>query len=177
MKGIGQVEGQRGGGCNGAGINQLAIGWGHGLAQLPKEDFRAGQQQSCKPYQQQFQQHWATALHPPGLWLRWGGGSVETVDPQSTQSERGDAQRHCLQRRKDRITTAVSISQPTKTWKKYFKVKKKIIFYYSGFRGWYQLKLFLVSLIYIRFHHPCIWLLSLCSFDVWARFDLWFSSL
>lgn len=98
VQGVGQVEGQRGGGGDGAGVDQPAGGRGHGLAQLPQEDFGAGQQQSGEPHQQQLQQHRAAALHPPGLRLGRGGGGVETIDTQSTQSEGGDAQRHSLQR-------------------------------------------------------------------------------
>lgn len=96
VEGVGQVEVQWGGGCDGAGVNQPTRGGGHSLAQLPQEDFGAGQQQSSEPHQQQLQQHRAAALHPPGLWLGGRGGGVETVDAQSTQSEGGDAQRHKL---------------------------------------------------------------------------------
>lgn len=98
VEGVRQVEGQGGGGGDGAGVDQPAGGWGHSLAQLPKEDLGAGQQQGCEPHQQQLQQHRATALHPTSLRLGRGGGSVETVDAQSAQSEGGDAQRHGLRR-------------------------------------------------------------------------------
>ena len=98
VEGVGQVEGQRGGGGDGAGVHQAAGGRGHGLAQLPQEDLGAGQQQSGEPHQQQLQQHRAAALHPPGLRLGRGGGGVETIDAQSAESEGGDAQRHGLQR-------------------------------------------------------------------------------
>lgn len=109
MEGVGQVEGQRGGRGDGAGVDQPAGGRGHGLAQLPQEDLRAGQQQSGEPHQQQLQQHRAAALHPPSLRLRRGGGGVETIDTQSAQREGGDAQRHGLQGRETtRVSTSVS---------------------------------------------------------------------
>lgn len=123
MEGVGQVEGQGGGERDGAGVDQPAGGRGHGLAQLPQEDFGAGHQQSGKPHQQQLQQHRAAALHPPGLRLGRGGGGVETVDPQSTQSEGGDAQRHGLRRRGGQnnsqslagvLSFCFSLHQPTK---------------------------------------------------------------
>lgn len=55
VKGVWQVEGQRRGGGDSAGIDQPASGLGHSLAELPQEDFRAGQQQRAKPHQQQLQ--------------------------------------------------------------------------------------------------------------------------
>lgn len=99
VEGVGQVEGQRRGGGDAAGVDQPAGGGGHGLAELPQEDLRAGQQQSGQPHQQQLQEHRAAALHPPSLRLGRAGGGVETIDAQSAQSEGGDAQRDDLQGR------------------------------------------------------------------------------
>lgn len=96
VEGVRQVKVERGGGCDGAGVHKPTGGWGHSLAQLPQEDLRAGQQQRRQPHQQELQQHRATALHPPCLWLGGGGGGVEAVDAQSAQCEGGDAQRHSL---------------------------------------------------------------------------------
>lgn len=96
MERVRQVKVERRGGCDGAGVNQPTGGWRHGLAQLPQEDLGAGQQQRRQPHEQKFQQHRATALYPPRLWLGGGGGGVEAVDAQSAQREGGDAQRHSL---------------------------------------------------------------------------------
>lgn len=91
VEGVRQVEGQWRVGGDGAGVDQPAVGGGHGPAELPQEDLGAGQQQSGQPHQQQLQQHRAAALHPPRLRLGRAGGGVETIDAQSTQSEGGDA--------------------------------------------------------------------------------------
>jgi len=56
VEGVGQVEGQRGGQGDGAGVHQSVGGWRNRLAELPQKDFRAGQQQSGEPHQQQLKE-------------------------------------------------------------------------------------------------------------------------
>lgn len=121
MEGVRQVEGQRRGGGDRAGVDQPATGLRHGLAQLPEEDFGAGQQQRGKPHEQQLQQHRGAALHRPSLWLGWRGGSVEAIDAQSTQSERGDTQRHNLWRRESEPVSVISYSMSSETLSPFFK--------------------------------------------------------
>lgn len=102
MEGVGQVQGQWGGRGDGAGVHHPSGGRRHCLAQLPQEDFWAGQQQSREPNQQHLQQNGAAALHPPGLLLGRGGGRVETVDPQGAQREGGYTERRYLQAQEER---------------------------------------------------------------------------
>lgn len=97
VKGVRQVEGQRGGVRDGTGVYQLTFGGQHFLAELPQEDLGAGEQQAEHPDEKQLQQNRATVFHAPRLQLRRGGGSVEPVDAQSAEGEGGDAQRYHLE--------------------------------------------------------------------------------
>lgn len=104
VQGVRQVEGQRRWRRDDAGIYHVTGGRGNCLAELPQKDFGAGQHHSSQPHQQQLQQHRQAAFNPPTIWLRRGGGGVETSNAKTTEGKGGDTKRYNLWRQNLSVT-------------------------------------------------------------------------